>query len=83
MIKDTILGWLAVSVYFILLLLMASAYAFFGETSYFVLSGLLLLVGMSGAALSLSCRDRITCPRLVLFLVVTAGGALFVAMPFV
>ena len=81
--KQNILAWLQVAVIIMLIAMLVIAEAWFGEPQYLQASALFTLMGAVGIALSLSCHDRLKSPRLVYFLITLAGGALFIALPFV
>lgn len=81
--KETILAWLVVIVYLLLGILMLTTFFSFGSPLYTAVSIILMLVGCIGTVLSLMCRDSFKSPRLVLYLVVLLGGALFTSLPFV
>lgn len=83
MLKQNILAWLQVAVIIMLIVMVAIAKAWFGEPHYVQASVLFTLMGAVGTVLSLSCRDRLKSPRLAYFLITLAGGALFIALPFV
>lgn len=83
MLKQNILAWLQVTVIIMLIIMLAIADTWFGEPQYVQASALFTLMGAVGTALSLSCHDRLKSPRLVYFLITLAGGALFIALPFV
>lgn len=81
--KGTILAWLVVVVYLLLAALLLLAFLQFGSGLYVAVSAVLMLAGCIGTVLSLMCRDSFKSPRLVLYLVVLLGGALFTSLPFV
>ena len=81
--KQDILAWLQVAVIIMLIIMLAIANTWFSEPQYLQASALFTLMGAVGTALSLSCHDRLKSPRLVYFLITLAGGALFIALPFV
>lgn len=83
MLKQNILAWLQVAVIIMLIVMVAIAKAWFGEPQYVQASVLFTLMGAVGTVLSLSCHDRLKSPRLAYFLITLAGGALFIALPFV
>ena len=81
--KQNILAWLQVAVIIMLIIMLAIADTWFGEPQYLQASALFTLMGAVGTVLSLSCHDRLKSPRLAYFLITLAGGALFIALPFV
>ncbi len=81
--KQNILAWLQVAVIIMLIIMLAIANTWFSEPQYLQASALFTLMGAVGTVLSLSCHDRLKSPRLVYFLITLAGGALFIALPFV
>ncbi len=81
--KQNILAWLQVAVIIMLIVMLAIAKAWFGEPQYVQASVLFTLMGAFGTVLSLSCHDRLKSPRFAYFLITLAGGALFIALPFV
>lgn len=81
--KQNILAWLQVAVIIMLIIVLAIANTWFGEPQYVQASVLFTLMGAVGTVLSLSCHDRLKSPRLAYFLITLAGGALFIALPFV
>ena len=81
--KQNILAWLQVAVIIMLIIMLAIANTWFSEPQYLQASALFTLMGAVGTVLSLSCHDRLKSPRLAYFLITLAGGALFIALPFV
>lgn len=61
--KSNALDWMLTSIWFLLILLFIDAYLWFGSTSYFVISGIVMLVGIVGMLLTLSCHDGVKSPR--------------------
>lgn len=80
--KSNALDWMLSSIWFLLILLFIDAFVWFGSASYFVISGIVMLVGIVGMPLSLSCHDGVKSPRFALSAVIFAGGALFAMLPF-
>lgn len=81
--KSNALDWMLTSIWFLLILLFIDAFLWFGSTSYFVISGIVMLVGIVGMLLTLSCHDGVKSPRFALSAVIFAGGAVFALLPFV
>ena len=81
--KSNALDWMLTSIWFLLILLFIDALLWFGSTSYFVISGIVMLVGIIGMLLTLSWHDGVRSPRFALSAVIFAGGAVFALLPFV
>ena len=80
--KGKILDWLLVPIWFVLILFAGDAYLWFGSTSYFVLSGVITLMGIVGMAMSWACHDGLKSPRFAFATVIFVGGTVFTALPF-
>lgn len=80
--KSKALDRLSVFFWFVFILIFVNASIWFGSVSYFVLSGVFMLMGAVGMASCMACHNGLKSPRFAYYAIVFAGGSIFMALPF-